>query len=160
MPLPSRIYFFITMVFVIVAQILWEQSSGPPFHTLKDRSAHAKPVVFPSNSATSRSKTVLLPLFPLANTRCSLRSHTELRSDAGGCSWLEKQIPRPRLCAGNAVPAAPRVRARRRTRGKGCSCPAAGPPARPRALPTCSGPQFAVCKMGRVAAPTSMGGEN
>lgn len=98
--------------------------------------------------------------FPSANTRCSLRSHTELRNDAGGRSWLEKQIPRPRLCAGNAVPAAPRVRARRRTRGKGCSCPAAGPPVRPRALPTCSGPQFAVCKTGRVAAPTSMGGEN
>lgn len=67
-----------------LAQTLWEQSSGPPFHTLKDRSAHAKPVFVSSNSATSRSKTVLFPLFPLANMRCSAFPHRAQER----CRWL------------------------------------------------------------------------
>lgn len=159
-PSPQESTFFITMVFVIrCSDPLGTQLRASIPH-LERQERTCQTCLLLVEFSHSRSKTVLFPVFPLANTRCSLRSHTELRDDAGGCSWLEKEIPRPRLCAGNAVPAAPRVRAPRRTRGKGCSCPAAGPPVRPRALPTCSGPQFAVCKTRRVAAPTSMGGEN
>lgn len=119
-PLKNLLFFITTVLFL--AQLLCEQIPH------NERQECICQHCFSWNSAPTGSRTVQNG----TSSHLSCGSYEKLCVPTQGAGMMQvaasgskQQLLKPRLSVGNEVPVASKARARRRTKGEGCSCPAA-----------------------------------